>query len=97
MTGKVCPKFYVHHPALWTKLQADVTKSIQQIYLQVHTDYAYKPFAIDLELNGVIKSLLAFKYAGQYYIKLRDLEDDYFAISYSQAYKRPVIKIKDSK
>lgn len=97
VTGKVCPKFYIHHPALWTKLKADIAKAIQQTYLQVNTDYVYKPFAIDLELNGLVKSVLAFEYASQYYIKLRDLEDNYFAISYDQAHKRLIVKIKDSK
>lgn len=102
VTGKVCPKFYVHHPAHFTKLKADVASIIQQTYL--HTPLSPPsntpapslpiPEHIVLELNATLVDANAFLYKGSYYVRLRDLECDKLHIGYDTSRQIPTLTIK---
>lgn len=101
ITGKVCPKFYVHHPAHFTKLKADVASIIQQTYLHTPLSPPSNPPApslptpehIILELNATLVDVNAFLYKGSYYVRLRDLQCDKLHISYDTSRQIPVVTV----
>ncbi|MEF9960638.1 MAG: peptidoglycan recognition family protein [Niameybacter sp.] len=90
VTGKVCPKYYVHHPAHWTKLKADVVASLGTHYLQTQP-----PHHTSLSLNGTLKQVLAFIVEQQHYVRLRDLADDKIEVGYDAAQKIPTVEVKE--
>lgn len=97
ITGKVCPKFYVHHPAHFTKLKADVASIIQQTYL--HTPLSppsgplitSPPEQIVIELNHTLVDASAFFYKGSYYVRLRDLGCDKLQVGYDSSRRIPTV------
>lgn len=92
VTGKICPKYYVHNPAAWSKLKHDVVASLNAHYLQVYPDNL--PQLLPLQLNGTLKQVSGFVKDDQYYVKLRDLEDSYIQIDYDEVKKMPVLNLK---
>ena len=91
VTGKVCPKYYVHHPALWTLLKADVMHLLNQTYLSLTPSNELKPLPICLLLNGKQKTVYSFLYKDEHYVRLRDLEDDKIQVSYDQLRRMPTL------
>lgn len=88
VTGKVCPKFYVQHPAHWTRLKADVVAQLEATYLKVHT-----PKTTSLLLNGTPKDVMAIEQEAHYYVKLRDLADSQIQVGYDPIKKVPTLHV----
>ncbi|MEG0579339.1 MAG: peptidoglycan recognition family protein [Niameybacter sp.] len=97
VTGKVCPKFYVQHPAFWTRLKADVTNTYRATYLTLSPTASPTPTSIPLLLNGVVKPVLAFLEQEQYYVRLRDLADQQLLVDYDKVQHMPLLCIKENK
>lgn len=95
ITGKVCPKFYVHNPAHFTKLKLDVVNIIQQNLSHSTTisPPIPSPTSIILELDGKLIDANAFIYQDNYYVKLRDLSGDKLQITYDSIRHIPVITL----
>lgn len=101
ITGKVCPKFYVHHPAHFTKLKADVTSIIKEVYihtpaqppLPLSPPVLPAPESIILEINHVLVDAAAFIYKGNYYIRLRDLECNMLQVTYDTTRNIPILTV----
>lgn len=90
ITGKVCPKYYVNHPAWWTLLKSDMVHILNDTYLKLdqppQSSQVPKPRPISLQWNDKLKVVQAFLYQNNYYIRIRDLEDEYFMVSYKSYY-----------
>lgn len=96
VTGKVCPKYYVQHPAAWTKLKSDVVTCYQEAYLQLPTSDSTSPpqkATTSILLNGTLRQVTAFIADDQYYVKLRDLADAYLLVDYDREKHLPMLYI----
>ena len=97
VTGKVCPNYYVQHPAAWTKLKADVVICYEEAYLQpptLETTPVPEKVTASILLNGTPKQVTAFIECDQYYIKLRDLADDRLLVDYDCTKHLPILCVK---
>lgn len=99
VTGKICPKYYVHHPAHWTKLKEDVIAQYRKTYLQLPPSLTqplsktYSPSTIRLKLNGVVKKVSTFTVDDNHYVRLRDLADEHISITYDPLHQLPCVSI----
>lgn len=88
------------HPAHFTKLKADVNQIIKNTYLHLPSnsppylskDFLPEPLAI--KLTEELVKVLAFRYKGDYYIKLRDLRCDQLIIDYDISQHLPTLTFK---
>nr|WP_307990657.1 peptidoglycan recognition family protein [uncultured Niameybacter sp.] len=104
VTGKVCPKYYVHHPAYWTKLKEDVVTCYTKTYLGLPTSTyphaikdpsaTYQPTSIRLKLNGTVKTVSAFTINDCHYVRLRDLADNTLCITFDPLLGLPCLSVK---
>ena len=95
ITGKVCPKYYVHHPALWTLLKADVMHILNQTYLSLTPHTNLEPLPICLLLNDKQKTVYSFLYKDEHYVRLRDLQDDCLKVGYDKLRRMPILLINN--
>lgn len=91
ITGKVCPKYYVHHPELWTLLKADVMHLLNQTYLSLTPTPSLQPLPICLLFNGQQKTVSSFFYKEEHYVRLRDLEDTALQVGYDSQRRMPTL------
>lgn len=93
VTGKVCPKYYVQHPAQWRKLKEDIVAQLNANYLQVYKNI--QPQLINIQLNETLKQISAFLNEGHYYVKLRDLEDSSIEVGYDEGSNIPTLNVRN--
>lgn len=104
VTGKVCPKYYVSHPAHWTKLKEDVVALYTKTYLQLPTALEpalplgqatlVTPSSIELKLGDTLQRVQAVKIHNHYFVRLRDLEGQMLTIDYDSLHHYPLIQLK---
>lgn len=85
VTGKHCPLYYVQQPQAWENLKRDVAQAVQETLPQNN---------IEVMLNGQIKVVKAIKQEGHYYVKLRDLADEWLAVGYEASHQRPTLEVR---
>ena len=85
VTGKDCPRYYVKNPLAWEQLKKDVKGKLNPPQVENK---------IKIELNGIVKEVVAINIEGTHYVKLRDLADNKIKISYNAEIKLPIIKVK---
>lgn len=94
ITGKVCPRFYVHHPAHWTLLKADVMHAVNEVYFASEPVTPHQPMLTPIEINGHVKNISAFRHQDEYYIHLRDLANERITVDYDDVRRMPIVKVQ---
>ena len=79
---KQCPAKMLKDPVVWDNFKKQLKEETE--------DYAVEKTKI--ELNGQVKEVNAVNLNGNYYIKLRDLEDDKILVDYSNAKRMAIMK-----